>query len=261
DLTVATFFGGDPSKEKYVARFVRTAVGYAYYRGGLSLSLGVASGIVGPMTGIATWEDFARLYSQTPTRRVLPNIPKEEVKMIEDFLGYAFVRKVVLEEAMTHGSMSAAIESDAKRRTDSKVKSSYERLEFLGDSVLDFIAVLYWLERDMLVTEGTLRERIKESANNKALGALCIELGLYKPVRHTKLYKSILSGKQAVEGAAKTPKYWNRLEIPKQGFADVIESTFGAVFVDSRFNLQDTQRLFDRIIRPFYTIHFPMASV
>ncbi|KAF9369249.1 hypothetical protein BGX21_006094, partial [Mortierella sp. AD011] len=246
-LTVATFFGGNSSIEKDVARFVKTVVGYAYYRGGLSLTLTVASGIIGPMTGIATWEDFARVNNQNPSRRVPANIPKEEMEMIEGFLGYVFVRKAVIEEAMTHESMPTPTENDPKERTASKVKSSYERLEFLGDAVLDFVAVMYWLERDMLATEGTLRKRIKESANNKALGALCIELGLYKPLRHTKLHGKILSGKQAVEGAKKFPKYWNRLDIPKIGFADVIESTFGAVFVDSRFNLQDTRRLFDRI--------------
>ncbi|KAF9370395.1 hypothetical protein BGX21_005571, partial [Mortierella sp. AD011] len=196
-----------------------------------------ASGIVGPMTGIATWEDFGRVNNQMPTRRA------------------------VIEEAMTHVSMPTPTENDAKGRASSKVKSSYERLEFLGDAVLDFIAVMYWLERNMQATEGTLHKRIKESVNNKALGALCIELGLYKPVRHIGLYQNIQSGKQAVEGAVKIPKYWNNIDIPKRGLADVIESTFGAVFVDSRFNLQDAQRLFDRIVRPFYTIHFRMASV
>ncbi|KAF9995980.1 hypothetical protein BGZ80_010361 [Entomortierella chlamydospora] len=261
DLAVATFFRGNSSRSKHVARFVRTVVGCAYYRGKMSLALVVVSGIIGPMTDIATWEDFAHLNNQIPSRRVPASIPKEEMEMIEGFLGYVFVRKAVIEEALTHESMPAPTENDATERTGSKAKSSYERLEFLGDAVLDFIAVMYWLERDMLATEGTLRKRIKESVNNKALGALCIELGLYKPLRHTRLYQSILSGKQAVEGAEKFPKYWNRLDIPKIGFADVIESIFGAILVDSRFNLQDTQRLFDRIVRPFCMFHFPTAFV
>ncbi|KAG0007966.1 Dicer-like protein 1, partial [Entomortierella chlamydospora] len=135
----------------------------------------------------------------------------------------------------------------AKKSKAGKADFSYERLEFLGDAILDFTAVVYWLERNKFIDEKTLRKVVAEGVNNNAFGALCIELGLYRSLRHVGLDSEILMGLQAVNGVERTPQYWDRCVIPKEYFANIIESAFGAIFVDSRFNLQATQRLFDKI--------------
>ncbi|KAF9992400.1 hypothetical protein BGZ79_003115, partial [Entomortierella chlamydospora] len=67
----------------------------------------------------------------------------------------------------------------------------------------------------------------------------------------------ILTGEQAVSGIERTSQYWNRLDIPKDCFANIVESAFGAVFIDSRFDLQATQRLFHKIVRSFFMKNFP----
>ncbi|KAF9348431.1 hypothetical protein BGX26_000163 [Mortierella sp. AD094] len=264
DLTVGTFFSGDLLSGRDVAKFVRTTVGRAYYRGEMSLALTVASGVIGPMVGIATWQDFTRLLNRIPPRRVPVTIFDGEVESIEGILGYGFANKAVLKEAMTHESSLVPTKDNKdnkdnkpKKAKKAKAKFSYERLEFLGDAALDFLAAMYWLERDRMMDEGVLRKKIRDGTTNSALGAVCIELGLYRSLRHVGLNHEILMGEQAVEGLERIPQYWDDKAIPKVCFANVIESAFGAVFIDSGFNLQATQRLFDKIACPFYMRNFP----
>ncbi|KAF9349153.1 hypothetical protein BGX26_012524 [Mortierella sp. AD094] len=208
----------------------------------MSLALMAASGVIGPTTGIATWEDFAHLLNRIPPWRVPVAILDEEVENIEGILGYKFANKAVLKEAMTHESSLVPTKNDEDKK-DKKAKKT----------------VMYWLERDKMMNEGALCKKIRDSANNNALGALCIELALYRSLRHRGLDHEILIGEQAVKGVERIPQYWDNKEIPKECFANVIESAFGAVFIDSGFNLQATQRLFDKIARPFYMRNFPTA--
>ncbi|KAF9367649.1 hypothetical protein BGX21_007181, partial [Mortierella sp. AD011] len=69
---------------------------------------------------------------------------------------------------MTHPSPSDPTEGNkdkqskrakkAKKSNAGKADFSYERLEFLGNAVLDFTIVVYWLERNKFMDEKTLRK-------------------------------------------------------------------------------------------------------
>jgi ribonuclease-3 len=92
----------------------------------------------------------------------------ERVRQLEEIIGYCFTDKDLLIQAMTHPS---AVE-------DNPIAGSYERLEFLGDSLLGAIVALVTYERFPLIDEGGLT-RIKVSlVSGGMLSRQARELGL-----------------------------------------------------------------------------------
>ncbi|KAG0019897.1 hypothetical protein BGZ80_005115 [Entomortierella chlamydospora] len=246
DLAVGTFLSKGSRSACCVMRFVKKTVACAYYRGGLRLALAVTSGIIGPMVGIAAWGDFALKYHQPPIPRTYMRFSNLELSKIEGTLGYNFGEKAVLVESLVHGSFPGEL----------NVNFNYERLEFLGDAVLEFLAALYFLERNQQISDQKLSKVTSHSTSNAALGALCIELKYHSHLRHRKLEQHIAQGIQAFSSKKPWPCYWVRLSIPKVCFADIIESAFGAVFLNSGFDLEAPRDVFDKIVRPFYNKNF-----
>lgn len=64
------------------------------------------------------------------------------MKNVETILNYSFSQKSLLVESLTHNSYFL-------KRTDQKGKiQDYERLEFLGDSVLNFLIARFFFASD-----------------------------------------------------------------------------------------------------------------
>ncbi|KAF9344558.1 hypothetical protein BGX26_004230 [Mortierella sp. AD094] len=188
NLAVGAFLSEDSLSPRDVARFVKTTVACAYYRGGFYLALAVASGVIGPMVGIAALGDFALKNRRSPPLKAYMRISDSELSKIEGILGYTFEKKSVLIESLVHGSAPGAV----------KAKFTYKRLEFLGDAVLDFLAALYFLGRSQQMGELVLLKKISHSTSNAALGTLCIELTFHTHLRHRGLEQNIAQGEQAI---------------------------------------------------------------
>ncbi len=97
-----------------------------------------------------------------------PQAPPERVRSrLEDALGYRFIRPELLETALTHPS--AVVGSD----------THYERLEFLGDAVLDLAIADLLMRRFPEAKEGPLSKQRASIVNARtlALKAQSIELG------------------------------------------------------------------------------------
>jgi ribonuclease-3 len=130
-------------------------------------------------------------------------------------IGYEFVRRELLQEALTHPSALAAERRRDRRRK--LVKRGYERLEFLGDRVLGLVvADLLW-RRFEDEPEGDLTRRHTQLVRREALArvAEAIELGPHL----------ILSRGEAAAGAARNPGI----------LADACEALIAAIFVDGGF--------------------------
>ena len=69
---------------------------------------------------------------------------------LENIINYKFKNKKLLLEALTHPSLSF----DKKKK-----RFNYERLEFLGDSILSFIIIEYLFKKHPDETEGELSKR------------------------------------------------------------------------------------------------------
>ncbi len=89
-----------------------------------------------------------------------------DVKRAEDKIGYSFKDKELLRECFTHSSY--AYENSGK---------SNERLEFLGDAVLELVVTEY-LYREFDVAEGKLTDMRRSLVSKEPLLALVLKSGL-----------------------------------------------------------------------------------
>ena len=69
---------------------------------------------------------------------------EKDIKKIEKIVGYTFNDKSLLQRALTHGSASK------------NALENYQSLEFLGDSILDFIVAKRLMEINPNAHEGAL---------------------------------------------------------------------------------------------------------
>ncbi|KAF7563100.1 hypothetical protein G7046_g1039 [Stylonectria norvegica] len=111
---------------KTLADVVESLIGASYQDGGIPKALKC----------ISIFLDEIKWHDEGSGRQILLNLVPSDTKLpsvlrpLEELMGYSFQRKALLVEAMTHASYVA----DSQQR-------SLERLEFLGDAVLDNIIV------------------------------------------------------------------------------------------------------------------------
>ena len=122
---------------------------------------------------------------------------------LEKTLQYRFQDASLLQQALTHRS--------ATNRNN-------ERLEFLGDAVLDFVVseVLYLARPE--VSEGDLSKLRASLVKDESLAELALELGL---------------GEHLILGSGERKTGGHRRE---SILADALEAIFGAVFLDAGFD-------------------------
>jgi ribonuclease-3 len=126
----------------------------------------------------------------------------ETISRCEQRLGYEFDDKQYLFEALTHASV-------ADTRLD-----SYERLEFLGDSILGFAVCEYLFQKFPDWLEGDLTKVKSNVVSRQTCGHIARELGLDE---------FIVVGK----GVGKSGT------VPKSLLANAFESVVAAIYLDS----------------------------
>jgi len=127
-------------------------------------------------------------------------------------LGYAFRDRALLDQALTHRSHGAL---------------NNERLEFIGDAVLDCVIALALYRRFPGVPEGDLSRIRAHLVNGKTLAGLALALDLRQFVR---LGEAVRRG--GIDSRASI-------------FADALEAYFGAVFLDGGF--EAARAVIDRV--------------
>ena len=150
---------------------------------------------------------------------------KRDIKELEKKIGYVFKNKSLLYEALTHSSYANEL---SQRNVPTR---SNERLEFLGDSVLEIIASTYLFTEYPSVPEGELTRLRSEAICTAALSSYAtgIELGEYL----------LLGNGERKFGGHKKP---TTLE-------NAFEALLGAMYLDSDRSLE-TVRAF---VLPFLT--------
>lgn len=84
-------------------------------------------------------------------------------------LGYKFRNRGYLLQALTHASY-----------TSSRITDCYQRLEFLGDAVLDFVITCHIYEITTDLTPGQLTDLRSALVNNITFACLCVRHGFNK---------------------------------------------------------------------------------
>lgn len=125
----------------------------------------------------------------------------ERLQKCESRIGYSFTNQNLLHKAITHASSSST-----------RLKS-YERLEFLGDSILGFIVCEYLFEKYPTWLEGELTRIKSVVVSRQSCAELGTELGLNE---------FLVVGKGI----------GNRGAVPESLLANAFESLLGAIYLD-----------------------------
>ena len=134
---------------------------------------------------------------------------KNDFKVLQEKIGYMFSNKKLLEESLTHKTY--AFEANMPLEYN-------ERLEFLGDSILNFIVAEQLYKSNRYFSEGELTRRRSIGVNNNFLANKAKNLGIGK---------FLLLGK----GEIKQNGASNRTNL-----ANSLEALIGAVYLDSDMN-------------------------
>ena len=86
---------------------------------------------------------------------------KVNVDHIEEIIGYKFIDKSFLLQALTHASYGL-----------NSITDSYERLEFLGDAVLDFLITMYIIKDKNELSPGEVTNLRSALVNNTTLAGI-----------------------------------------------------------------------------------------
>lgn len=168
-----------------------------------------------------------------------------DIDELERLLGYNFIHKGLLLEAFAHPSFN---EHNG---------GCYQRLEFLGDAVLDYIitSYLYSVYPDM--KPGYLTDMRSMTVNNESFASVAVRHGLYMYLiqksdslssavrKYVDFTKSLLTTDRDSydEPEPKCPKV----------LGDIVESFAGALVVDTGFDLECVWKLVLRILEPIVT--------
>lgn len=155
---------------------------------------------------------------------------KELAQEIREISGYVPKELFLYQLALTH---SSSIKKSRKSPNASKVvaKGCNERLEFLGDSILDSVIAEYLFKIYPTKDEGFLTEMRSKIVNRKSLNEICRKLRIDALIRHNQ------------SGA-----------VNESMFGDALEAFIGAVYLDLGYK-KTKSFVYHRIIEPHVHLH------
>ncbi|EFN79336.1 Endoribonuclease dcr-1 [Harpegnathos saltator] len=170
-----------------------------------------------------------------------PNEHMPWADSIEKRLGYKFNNRAYLLQAFTHPSYSV-----------NRITDCYQRLEFLGDAVLDFLITCHIYEFCGNLSPGALTDLRSALVNNITFACLAVRYGLhtcllaYAPQLH-EMINRFVKFQEDRNYAINDELLWVLLEeedcniaeyidVPKV-LGDLFETLIGAIYLDSNRNL------------------------
>lgn len=130
---------------------------------------------------------------------------QKDLEIIQTKIKYTFKNSDLLIEALTHPSASYQ---------DGEIQKNYERLEFLGDSVLSLVITELLLERFPNETEGDLAKRRSYLVSGEVLSLIAQNIGMPNHI--------IMSRNEENCGGKDN----------KQILENTVESLIGAMYID-----------------------------
>ncbi|XP_040999422.1 endoribonuclease Dicer homolog 2-like [Juglans microcarpa x Juglans regia] len=166
------------------------------------------------------------------------------VRHLESLLNYSFRDPSLLVEALTHGSMLREIPRD------------YERLEFLGDSVLDYLMTKHFYYEYPGLSPEQLTDMRSASVNNECYARSAVKFGLHEHILRDsqELDKQIVITSNNFEKlSSKSTFGWDAETTFTKVLADIIESLAGAILVDSGYNKERVFGSIRPLLEPLIT--------
>ncbi|GAB7362238.1 hypothetical protein MBLNU230_g2263t1 [Neophaeotheca triangularis] len=196
------------------------------------------------------WSDYRAAYT-LPTYQTgdVSASQRDMAEKVELEHGYKFNYPRLLRSAFVHPSQPFIWE---------KVPS-YQRLEFLGDALLDMASISYLFYRFPDKDPQWLTEHKMAMVSNKFLGCVCVTLGFHRHLRYSssilehqiREYASeLLEAKRTAGEDARD--YWTTVSDPPKCLPDIVEAYAGAIFIDSDFDYGVVQDFFNQHIVYFF---------
>ncbi|XP_061374933.1 endoribonuclease Dicer homolog 3-like [Gastrolobium bilobum] len=224
---------------KTIADCVEALIGAYYVGGGLIASLHVMKWL-----GIDAKLKPSLVDEAITAASLHTFVPKvNEIARLEKKIGYKFSVKGLLLEAITHLS-----------ETELRIGCCYERLEFLGDSVLDLLITWYLYQSHTDIDPGELTDLRSASVNNENFAQVAVKRKLHKHLLHkSELLRSQIS--EYVKIISKSDNNTRSLpgiKAPK-ALGDLVESIAGAILIDTKLNLDEVWKAFNPLLSPIVT--------
>ncbi|PVH37629.1 hypothetical protein PAHAL_5G048900 [Panicum hallii] len=227
---------------KTISDCVEALIGAYYVGGGLRAAFSVLKWL---QIEIEIEEDLiAKAMLSASVRNYLPKL--DVVEMLEAKLGYLFSVKGLLIEALTHPSQQV-----------SGTTYCYQRLEFLGDAVLDILLTQHLFLSHKDTDEGELTDLRSASVNNENFAQVAVRHNLHHFLQHSSglLQDQITEYVNSLEGSS-----MDRSSLLSSGssrgpkvLGDIVESIAGAILIDTKFDLDVVWRVFKPLLSPIVT--------
>ncbi|KAH8359234.1 hypothetical protein KR093_005296 [Drosophila rubida] len=195
---------------------------------------------------------------RSPLLHFAPNANAELEHLLSGFdefeasLGYRFRDRSYLLQAMTHASY-----------TPNRLTDCYQRLEFLGDAVLDYLITRHLYEDPRQHSPGALTDLRSALVNNTIFASLAVRHGFHKYFRHLSPGLNDVIDRfvriQQENGHSISEEYYllseeecddaEDVEVPK-ALGDVFESIAGAIFLDSSMSLDVVWQVYSNMMKP-----------
>jgi endoribonuclease Dicer len=196
------------------------------------------------------WDDYRSAYA-LPEYQTAPATASQRdmAEKVEKEHNYHFRYPRLLRSAFIHPSQPFLYEH----------VPNYQRLEFLGDALLDQASITYLFGKYPDKDPQWLTEHKMAMIGNRALGMIAATTGFHKHIRHChstvehqiRDYVTELQEAKLAAGP-NVADYWTTVSDPPKCLADIVEAYVGAVFIDSNFDYNEVQRFFDQHIRPYF---------
>uniref|UniRef100_A0A7N0V5N8 RNase III domain-containing protein n=1 Tax=Kalanchoe fedtschenkoi TaxID=63787 RepID=A0A7N0V5N8_KALFE len=164
-----------------------------------------------------------------------------DLKEVEKLLGYKFKDKALLEKAFTHASVADVAAGGCE---------SYERLEYVGDAVLNMLLAraLYLWYPDL--SPGWLTQLRAANVDTEKLARVAVKHRLYTYLRHHRGGKIDDQIEEFRKEMEKHPLHSMGLIKPPKVLADIVESLIGAISMDCGFRLKKLWPIVKMLLEP-----------
>ncbi|KAJ7702228.1 hypothetical protein B0H17DRAFT_1167119 [Mycena rosella] len=210
-------------------------LGASFVTGGIEMALHTGRALALDFGGPAPWG------IRYPARE--PSPVSSMFSALEESLGYSFRDGKLLVEALTHESF------------DNQITSSYQRLEFLGDAVLDLVVIDYMYRK--FDQAGTTSDQLAWPRTRAICAPALAFVGVQRLGLHQLLLVNNVELSMAVAKSVPLLQACSGEEIVQGGWrygppkvlSDVFESVVGAVLVDSNYDYERTASVVEFVMQ------------
>uniref|UniRef100_A0AAX7W5H5 ribonuclease III n=1 Tax=Astatotilapia calliptera TaxID=8154 RepID=A0AAX7W5H5_ASTCA len=185
----------------------------------------------------------------------------------EKKINYTFKNKAYLLQAFTHASYHYNTITDC-----------YQRLEFLGDAILDYLITKHLYEDPRQHSPGVLTDLRSALVNNTIFASLAVKYDYHKYFKaispelfhviddfvQFQLEKNEMQGMDSeLRRSEEDEEKEEDIEVPK-AMGDIFESLAGAIYMDSRMSLETVWQVYYPMMRPLiekFSANVPRSPV